>query len=166
MAKKKISKAILNQRLKRLYRESGLKQVEFAAQLGISKPALCRYLSGASPNLLLLCQIAAQHRVSPDWLLGRSLSRKTELMAGKEFHQAVLSKRFKMIYRESGLNQVKFAAKVRLTQASVSRYLLGSRPNLTAFIKIARTMEVSTDWLLGFSERSVDPEAETSPLLT
>lgn len=63
-------------------------------------------------------------------------------MPGKD-----IAKRIRQL-RLPGETQMEFAERLRLTQASVSRYLSGSRPNREALIKIARRTGTSVDWLL------------------
>ena len=62
-------------RLRALLQRSGLNQSAFAAAAGIDRSALSQLLSGAStrlPRAETLLNIAAQHKVSLDWLLGLS----------------------------------------------------------------------------------------------
>lgn len=63
------------ERLKSLIQRSGLNQSAFAAAVGIDRSALSQLLSGAStrlPRAETLMNIAAEHKVSLDWLLGLS----------------------------------------------------------------------------------------------
>ena len=63
-------------------------------------------------------------------------------MPGKD-----IAKRIRQL-RLPGETQIEFAQRLRITQASVSRYLSGSKPNREALIKIARRTDTSLDWLL------------------
>ena len=66
---------IFRDRLKVLLGRSGLNQSAFAAKVGIDRSALSQLLSGAStrlPRAETLLNIASEHRVSLDWLLGLS----------------------------------------------------------------------------------------------
>ena len=63
-------------------------------------------------------------------------------MPGKD-----IAKRIRQL-RLPGETQIEFAQRLRLTQASVSRYLSGSKPNREALLKIARRTGTSVDWLL------------------
>lgn len=50
----------------------------------------------------------------------------------------------------SGLNQREFARKVKITEATVSRYINGSRePNIEIMRNICKVLDVTADWLLG-----------------
>jgi len=58
-----------------------------------------------------------------------------------------IAKRIRQL-RLPGETQIEFAGRLKLTQASVSRYLSGSKPNREALIKIAKRTGASVDWLL------------------
>lgn len=67
--------AIFRERLKLLLDRSDMNQSAFAAAVGIDRSALSQLLSGAStrlPRAETLLNIAAEHKVSLDWLLGLS----------------------------------------------------------------------------------------------
>lgn len=67
--------SIFRDRLKLLLTRSALNQSSFAAAVGIDRSALSQLLSGAStrlPRAETLMNIAAQFKVSLDWLLGLS----------------------------------------------------------------------------------------------
>ena len=66
---------LFRERLKILLQRSDLNQSAFAAAVGIDRSALSQLLSGAStrlPRAETLLNIAAEHKVSLDWLLGLS----------------------------------------------------------------------------------------------
>lgn len=63
------------ERLKLLLQRSGLNQSAFASAVGIDRSALSQLLAGSStrlPRAETLMNIAAEHQVSLDWLLGLS----------------------------------------------------------------------------------------------
>ena len=67
--------SVFRERLKLLLTRSDLNQSTFAAAVGIDRSALSQLLSGAStrlPRAETLLNIAAQFKVSLDWLLGLS----------------------------------------------------------------------------------------------
>ncbi len=66
---------IFRERLKTLLQRSGANQSAFAYAVGIDRSALSQLLSGAStrlPRAETLLNIASEHKVSLDWLLGLS----------------------------------------------------------------------------------------------
>jgi transcriptional regulator with XRE-family HTH domain len=55
-----------------------------------------------------------------------------------------------------GSTVTSFARKVKLNQAAVDRYVKGLRePNADALRTIAKSCEVTTDWLLGISDNPI-----------
>lgn len=67
--------SLFRERLRTLLVRSGENQSAFAAAVGIDRSALSQLLSGAStrlPRAETLLNIAAEHKVSLDWLLGLS----------------------------------------------------------------------------------------------
>jgi transcriptional regulator with XRE-family HTH domain len=67
--------SLFRDRLRTLLARSGENQSAFAAAVGIDRSALSQLLSGAStrlPRAETLLNIAAEHKVSLDWLLGLS----------------------------------------------------------------------------------------------
>lgn len=74
---------LFRERLKVLLKRSELNQSNFAAAVGIDRSALSQLLSGATtrlPRAETLMNIAAEHRVSLDWLLGLS---QDEVLTGE-----------------------------------------------------------------------------------
>lgn len=66
---------LFRERLKALLLRSRMNQSNFAASIGVDRSALSQILSGATvrlPRAETLMTIAAEHRVSLDWLLGLS----------------------------------------------------------------------------------------------
>lgn len=67
--------ALFRERLRLLLSRSGANQSAFALSVGIDRSALSQLLSGAStrlPRAETLLNVAAEHQVSLDWLLGLS----------------------------------------------------------------------------------------------
>src|SRR5262245_10147463 len=67
--------SLFRERLRVLLQRSGANQSSFAAAVGIDRSALSQLLAGAStrlPRAETLLNIAAEHKVSLDWLLGLS----------------------------------------------------------------------------------------------
>ncbi|MBS9720807.1 helix-turn-helix transcriptional regulator [Tianweitania sp. BSSL-BM11] len=67
--------ALFRERLKILLQRSSLNQSAFAAKVGLDRSALSQLMSGATtrlPRAETLLNIAAEHKVSLDWLMGLS----------------------------------------------------------------------------------------------
>ncbi|MBA3447337.1 MAG: helix-turn-helix transcriptional regulator [Pseudaminobacter sp.] len=66
---------VFRERLKTLLQRAGINQSAFAESVGIDRSALSQLLSGATtrlPRAETLMTIAAEHKVSLDWLMGLS----------------------------------------------------------------------------------------------
>lgn len=75
MVDKRDLSGLFRERLRVLLARSGKNQSAFAANVGIDRSALSQLLAGAStrlPRAETLMNIAAEHRVSLDWLMGLS----------------------------------------------------------------------------------------------
>jgi transcriptional regulator with XRE-family HTH domain len=67
----------------------------------------------------------------------------------------MFSERIKQLRRSCGINQVEFAKKLSVTKQSVCNWENGNiQPSIDMLERIAVTFSVSTDWLLGLSERT------------
>jgi transcriptional regulator with XRE-family HTH domain len=83
---------LFRERLARLVERAGTSQSAFAASVGIDRSALSQLLSGATtrlPRAETLLSIAAEHKVSLDWLLGLSQDEGStgELRASLEIEE-------------------------------------------------------------------------------
>jgi transcriptional regulator with XRE-family HTH domain len=86
--------SIFRERLKTVVRRSDLNQSAFAAAVGIDRSALSQLLSGATtrlPRAETLLNIAAENKVSLDWLLGLSQDEGLtgEIRASFELEEAI-----------------------------------------------------------------------------
>jgi transcriptional regulator with XRE-family HTH domain len=86
--------SIFRERLKMVVRRSDLNQSAFAAAVGIDRSALSQLLSGATtrlPRAETLLNIAAENKVSLDWLLGLSQDEGLtgEIRASVELEEAL-----------------------------------------------------------------------------
>lgn len=84
---------VFRERLKTLVQRAGINQSAFAASVGIDRSALSQLLSGATtrlPRAETLLTIAAEHRVSLDWLMGLSQDEALtgEIRASLEIEEA------------------------------------------------------------------------------
>jgi len=85
---------IFRTRMAQLQAQSGLTQTAFAQQIGIDRSALSQLTSGQNPRLPraeTLLSLAAQFRVSADWLLGLTDDRgiATQVLNAVETEQAL-----------------------------------------------------------------------------
>lgn len=62
--------------------------------------------------------------------------------------------KIKMLCKESKITQKKLSEMIGFTEAGMTRWIKEERKiNVNALIKIAQIFDVSTDWLLGLSDR-------------
>lgn len=79
---------------------------------------------------------------------------------------STFSKRLKKLQKESGFNQKQFAEKMGTTPKTLRKYLNGEKlPTVALIIKIAKTFEVSTDWLLGVPQKSETEKTITAEVV-
>jgi len=63
-----------------------------------------------------------------------------------------LAERIKERRKQLNLSQAELAALAGMSQMQISRYESGSsEPNANAFTRLARALQTTPDWLLGFS---------------
>src|SRR5574344_2533865 len=69
--------------------------------------------------------------------------------------EEMLSDRLKKTMKERGYNQKQLADRTGLSEAAVSKYLSGYRtPHLEILVVLAKSLGVSTDYLLGVESQS------------
>jgi len=65
-----------------------------------------------------------------------------------------MSQRLKTLRKESGLSQLQVAEKLYVTRSAYANYEQGTRqPSTDIIIKLAELYNVSTDYLLGVSQK-------------
>lgn len=76
-----------------------------------------------------------------------------------------ISERLEAILEEKNIKQKELAAKIGVTEVTISRYLNGERkPQSDIIIKMAEYLGVSTDYLLGMTE-SPQPALDSSKII-
>ena len=65
----------------------------------------------------------------------------------------IFSERLKKLRKESGYTQVQISENLNISQQSYLRYETGQgEPSLETLVKLAKLLDVSTDYLLGLSD--------------
>ncbi len=65
----------------------------------------------------------------------------------------IFSERLKKLRKESGYTQVQISENLNIRQQSYLRYETGQgEPSLETLVKLAKLLDVSTDYLLGLSD--------------
>lgn len=70
------TKKLFSKNLKQLLTKNNLKNIDLANELGLSKAAISNYLSGETPRMKTVAEIANLFDVSVDYLLGRDIDIK------------------------------------------------------------------------------------------
>ena len=143
-------------RLHALRKEQKLILEKFAEPLGVTKQAVGRWEKGErQPSLALLSKIAESYKISTDYLLGL-LDRREQMQQGEGqmFSPELLSERIKLLRKQQGLTLEQFGVEIGVTKQTTSRWETGLRqPSLEMLARIAEFYGVSTDYLLGLSDK-------------
>lgn len=149
---------MLDKQLK-LLRESRQKsQQEVCSALNIEQSTLANYENGKRiPKIEILIKIAEYYQCSVDFLLGIDKSGKTDY-ANYQMDIQEFALDFKMRIRdlmaEQKMSDEDFAKRAGFNYEEKDSYLYGNRiPSIEDLIKIAATLNVSTDYLLDISKR-------------
>ena len=79
------------------------------------------------------------------------MARKTDTAA--ETYNSIFAVRLRTIMEERRENQTTLAKKVGLQRQTISLYTMGqSKPDTDNLTRIAKALDVSSDWLLGISD--------------
>lgn len=136
--------------LKELMELSDMKLNDLAKATKISKGSISTYLSGATaPTMKNLLKLAKYFDVSIDYLLGRSVE-KLEFPKAKSYNFFIVLDK---LIKENKLSVHKFAKEVGISNSSYYRWKNGAFPYLDQLITIADYFCVSTDYLLGLSDK-------------
>lgn len=138
--KKAIGERIKEYRLKR-----GFTQADLAKQANITRIALGNYERGErTPTIDIFARIAIALNVSMDELMGCYISRR---LSGMPFEDNL-----KCLRENAGYEQAKdFAKAAGIPYSSYATYERGSWPNEANLTRIASTLHVSIDELMGYT---------------
>lgn len=79
----------------------------------------------------------------------------------------VLRKNLKDVMSQRGINQVQLSEKTGITTATISRYITGvHNPKIDYIAKMAESMDVSIDYLMGLSSSSIPDAPPSTEILT
>ena len=69
-------------------------------------------------------------------------------------HRDTFGERLNMVLYEQRLSQVELDKRTGIGRANISRYVCNKQmPTVDSLISICKTLDVSSDWLLGLSDR-------------
>lgn len=157
-------------KLKELRNEKNLTQLQMAEILETSKSNISKYEAGSvEPNLDTLLKIGNFFNVSVDYMLGngdRDIDYANYVMDTSEFGYA-FKERLRCILKERGLSEQDFARITGFHPDMAGLFVYGNKiPTIDELIKIAGSLEVSANYLLGLPEPVCEVKDNSSPLLS
>ncbi len=148
-------------RIKQLRKEAGLTQAELGKQLGVVKQTISSWENNISePNGDTLIQLSNILNTSPDYLLGSSPDYQTKK---KNTSESICDKNFFFFFFDE-IPKCKERIYARMQELSLSDtdFLnetgidIEKEISINDLITIAKTLKVSTDYLLGISNIKED----------
>lgn len=148
--------------LRKLRKNQGWKQEEVANLLGLSKQVISTYEIGArSPSLETLIRIAELFDVSIDYLL--RADNKCDMSRLKDLTDSSrkIGERIGTLRKDAGLTLDDVATALGTIRQTVYKYEHGIVSNIPAknIVKLAQLFNVSSDYILGLSEKTNYEEA-------
>lgn len=143
--------------ISKLRGEKGLNQRELASHLGVSNGAIGMWETGKrQPDLETIKKMAIFFNVSTDYLLGvdsrGNLDYSNYQMDKSEF-SLEFKCRLKEFLKEREISDDDFSQLTGFHPEEVDEYLWGNKiPSIENLIKIAGSLHISTDYLLGISD--------------
>lgn len=150
--------ANLSERIKSLRLSANMTQEEFGKKFGIVKSTVSLYESGKStPNDEIKKQICDYFHVSLDYLLGMDRAGGLEY-ANFQINESEFALEFKMKIREliaaSKMSEQDFMQETGFNKEEKDSCLYGNKiPSIEDLIKISEALNISTDYLLGISDK-------------
>lgn len=142
-------------RIKELRVAAGIEQKTLALDLHVAQPTISEWESGKKmPSSRSSERLADYFGVSIDYLLGR------DLVTDKAACTLSFSVRLKHLRERSELSRNDLAEALGITPNAVSAFENGNRAPTVEFIaKVATYFDVTTDYLLGISDREFHDDA-------
>ena len=138
----------LSERLAELMTEQGLKPLDLAQKIGVSRNTVTRYLQGERlPSFETFIKLLEALQCSADCLLGLVDFPPEHVV----FHAVPpFCERFRALMKEYGMSQYRLHQKTRLSYDNFNAWLKGTRlPYIDNLIKLAKAFDCSVDYLIG-----------------
>ena len=144
-------KTPISDRLKEVRTYHDYKQVEIAKKLGIINTMYCDWeLNRRLITLKYLNQLSNFYNINIDYLLG--LTNEIKRINHNNIDKDIIAKRLKEIRKDYNLTVSEFAKSLNSCKTTFTNYENKIRLIQTSFCyDIARTYNISVDWLLGKS---------------
>lgn len=146
MGRSKVFSGIIGKRIKELRNIRNLNQHQVAQELQVSRQMYSSYESGKrEPDLQTVVKIANYFGISLDELLNLDdYTEEEKKTVGGRIKQARIAK---------GLKQSELAEMLELAASTVALYEQNRRePNLKTIVKLAKILDLSLNYLLGYDE--------------
>lgn len=148
---------MFGQRIVELRKRQGLTQAELAKTIGISRSALSLYeIEKREPDIETLGKLATLFNVPVGYILGNEheiIDYANYTMDIPEF-ALDFKMRIRALMSEQKMSEDEFAKRTGFHKEEKDNYLYGNKvPSIEDLIKIAKTLNVSVDYLLNISRR-------------
>lgn len=140
--------SIFSNQLKELMEDNEIKTVELANELGLARTAIGKYLRAEQlPNVEILIKIADYFNCSTNSLFELKEHNNTNnfIKCSQPFKE-----RFPQILEKLGVTKYRLEHDAHLTQSAIYSWQSGrTEPSVESLYKIAKTYNISLDYLLG-----------------
>ena len=144
---------IFSLRLKQLMDAEKLSVRKLSLQTKVDRSSITTYVQGSSvPRVDALARIADYFEINSDFLLGIDEESTYAYKTSCDYNeiQNVFVTRLKELMKEKQLSQNKLAEKIKMQQASISKWLRGqTTPDIFALIDLAKVFNCKVDYLIG-----------------
>lgn len=145
-------------------RDAGMTAKELARRVQVAASTITRYEKGEIDNIKMpvISEIARQLRVNPMWIIGRSSHKHTDDMI-KDWDVASYAEpsparkktdfatRLREALHMCGMKPIELSELTGISRGSISSYLSARwTPKQNNIYLIARTLNVSEAWLMGY----------------
>lgn len=156
-------KVFIYQMQKRM-NDLGMTQDDIIERLGLkSASSISRMWNKAEDvQLVTFYRICVALNVSAEWIIGRSDTMypgdfSNGYLSCEDFPRDEIAKRLKNAYRNSRKTVEELCSEIGMDSSLFGRYITTSgknrnMPQLSNAIKITKVLDISLDWLLGFSD--------------
>lgn len=149
-------------KLRKLRLDKGCKQEDVANSLGLSKQVISTYERGLrSPSYDTLIKIADLFDVSTDYLLRADNKVDVSIMQNIINSARKIGERIGKLRKNTGLTMDEVATALGTIRQTIYKYEHGIVSNIPAenIVKLAQLFNVSSDYILGLSEKPTHEEA-------
>jgi transcriptional regulator with XRE-family HTH domain len=135
---------LFNERLSRLIVAHGTKPIDLSRHLGLAAGTVYGWANNIGrPRAPDLAGLASVFGMSIDQLVGRKGGSRT-----RPSHDGTTADRLAMLMRENRLTKYEMRLRTGIVQKTITAYLAGRTIRYDGIIAIARTFNVSLDWLI------------------